>query len=464
MSEAGRQLPAGFFGWVNRHYIFLAALGLLLFYFSSYMAAPIGAPIRSDGAGYYAYLPSLVLYADPSFETDARVHYGGEFPHWTYVRRYPPTGRYLNALNIGVSALMLPFFLLGHGLTCWFGWPWGGPSELAMRFAPDGYSFFYQHAAGLSGLVYFLLGLSILKRLLNRQFRDGPVLAALTALLLGTNLCYYAAGDTVTAHPYTFFLAAAMIWLSRAWYEAPARRWVPAVLGVVLMLLVLVRPLNVLFWLWVPLCGLTSVAGARDRIRFYAGHPASLALMGGTAFLVLLPQLLLWKYASGHFLVKAYQHVGSSSFGAPQILDVLVGLRKGLFLWFPVFALVAAGLFRLRKRAPEYSVAVLVLGGVYLLVVSSYNIWWSAGGFGNRYVVDVVILAAFPLAAFYDGLQTARGRWVAGILTGLCVVFTLFLLTLMYRREIGFYGLDAQGWFDIFWWRKEAFLEWWRGA
>lgn len=449
--------------WMDRHYLFIVTVFVLWAYGLVGAAGPHGDPIRSDGAGYYAYLPSLLLYGDPSFETDADVRYGGEFPYWTYVRRYPPTGRYLNAINIGVSLMTAPFFLAAHALTLWFGFPWkGGPEFLQLRYAPDGYSFFYQHGAGLAGVFYFLLGFALLKRILARYFSRGAVLAAMTALLLGTNLLHYGAVFTVNAHPFTFFLTAVLMECTRRWYETPDRRALAVGLGTTAALLYLVRPLNVLLLLWVPLYGVSSVRGAAERLRFFWRQRGAVAWMGAVAFVWLIPQFLAWKYSTGHFLVKAYQHVGASSFGWPQLPAFFFGLRKGMFPWFPVFALALPGFWFLKGEARACRTPVAVLCVLYALVISSLRIWEMAGGFGNRYLVDMTPFLAFPLAAFYAGLRARWCRVLAAVFTVAAVAWALFLLTLLLRLELDPYGLDRQALFDVFWWRKEAFLEWWR--
>lgn len=462
MQEGNAKLRRSWLESLSRHFTGVVAVYLILLYMVTYLSQALGLPIRGDGGGYYAYLPALVIHGDPSYETDARVRYGGEMPRWTYVLRYPPTGRYLNALHIGVSLLMLPFFLVAHFLTYWFGWPWTDAMALQFQFAPDGYSFFYQHAAGLSGLAYFLAGFALLKRYLERLFSPGIVMAALAVLLLGTNLSYYAAAETVCSHPYTFFLAAAMIGLTRRWYEEPESRRVAAGLGAVMALLLLVRPLNALLCLWVPLYGVASRRQAIERLRFFAARYRSLLWMAAVAAALFLPQLMLWKYATGHYLVKTYQWLEARSFGIPRMDEFLFGLQRGVFVWFPAYAAVVAGVFCLRGPLKSHRLAVLTTLAAYPLVTASWSGWQGADGFGARYVVDVAVPAAFTLAAF---LAAPKARWlqraVAAALV-LAVGYTLFLLTLVYRHEFGLGALEGikspDRLYDAFWWRAKVLL------
>ena len=52
-----------------------------------------GTPIKSDGYSYYVYLPSWFIYKDISLDALAREWYGGPYPGFTGLRRWPSTGR-----------------------------------------------------------------------------------------------------------------------------------------------------------------------------------------------------------------------------------------------------------------------------------------------------------------------------------------------------------------------------------
>jgi hypothetical protein len=262
----------------------------------------------------------------------------------------------------------------------------------------------------------------------------------------------------VNAHAYTFFLAAALIALTENWYRKPGSRRTAVALGAVLALLVLVRPLNVLLWLWVPLFGLTGLADLKARAVFFLRQGRSLLWMAAAAFVVLVPQFLMWKYSSGHWFVRAYQHVDVSSFGMPQVGEFFLGMQRGVFVWFPIFLVAVFGFAALRGEARAYRLPAAVVGLAYLVSISSLKVWAKADGFGCRYAVDTVAFMAFPLAAFYAALKSRWARWSLGIASLLAVVYTLFLLTLLYRREVSVSGISAGRLFDIFWWRWKLLL------
>ena len=306
--------------FLSRHYLYLVTVISLLAYAFIYLEGCFGLPIRSDGEGYYAYLPAMVLQGDPSFATLAEGRFGGDFPYWTHIFKHPETGRYLNTYNIGVALLMLPFFVVSHFLTFLFQSPPGGFTWWRFNHPMDGYSFFYQHGAGLSGIFYFLCGLTVLKKAMERYFSAGTILASLSAILFGTSLFNYGVGETVMSHAYTFFLVSALLYLVPAWNMEPgSKRW-SVLLGAVCGFLVLVRTLNILFFVLFAFFGVYTLRGLVDRGLLFWRHRRSLFLMGMMMLLVFTPQLAMWKYSAGSFFVNSYRDY--FRFTSPHLFDL----------------------------------------------------------------------------------------------------------------------------------------------
>ncbi len=181
----------------------------LLAYVAVHTVPWVDAPIHSDGYSYYVYLPSWFLNHDPTLQTVADDCCGGTFPAFTSIVRWPATGRWVNPHPIGVALQMLPLFASAHLLTRWSNLP------------PDGFSLYYQHAAGLSGLAAFIAGLVVLRRLLSRHFSEGVVAATLATITFGTNLFHYATFDSTFSHAFSFFLIAALLDLTDRWRTDP---------------------------------------------------------------------------------------------------------------------------------------------------------------------------------------------------------------------------------------------------
>ena len=185
----------------SRRALALCAALCLAGYAWVYAAGLADAPIRSDGFSYYVYLPSWFLFHDPTLAAVARDCCGGEFPDYSAIIRWPGTRRWVNAHPVGVAVMQAPFFPVAHAMTRW------------TNLSPDGFTLYYQHAAGLAGLAWVVAGLAVLRRLLRQSFSDRITAATLVVIVLGTNLYHYATFDSGYSHAYSFFLCAALMLL-----------------------------------------------------------------------------------------------------------------------------------------------------------------------------------------------------------------------------------------------------------
>lgn len=397
--------------------ILLVGVGIVLY------AAGLRRVIRSDGAGYYAFLPALIIHGELSMERGVVPEYEGEAPEW--LRPSPREGYQLDKFPVGVAVMMAPFFLAAHAAT------------RLLRLPADGFSSLYQGAAALSGVFYGIAGLWLLSRLLERRHRFG-VAWTLLAILLGTNLFHYLSYDVVFSHAYSFFLFAAFVTLVEAWYEAP--RWRATILlGLAAGMIALVRPTNAIAWAYLPLYGVVDGASLRARARQWLGAAPKLFAIGLLALSVCALQLLYWKGATGDWLFYSYGHE-CFHFDAPKPLHVLISVKKGLLLWSPVLVLALAGLIRgVRARAVDGLACALILL-LQLCLVSSWWNWWYGGSFGHRAFTEHAVFFALGLGVLLDRERPRAGlRW-ALVST---VVVSIAAMLLYWARVIPFEGWNV---------------------
>ena len=342
---------------MSRRVLLAAAMLCVAGYVFVYATGRADPPIRSDGFSYYVYLPSWFLYGDSTLDAVARDCCGGEFPAFTAIIRWPDTRRWVNAHPIGVAILQTPFFLVGHGLTKW------------SNLSPDGFTFYYQHAAGLAGTFWTIAGLFVLRLVLRRRFSDGVTAATLVALLFGTGLYHYATFDSSYSHAYSFFLLAALLWLTERWHPRSSRTTprvagaLPSILlGVVAGLIVLTRHTNALFLLAVS-------ALRRDERRQPARRDRAprraMARAGdhgrrrrGGRSRRSSPSTI---EATGRILVSSYGELGFT-FLSPHLWGVLFSVQKGLFFWSPLLLAAVAGfVVGDRKKLPFLAGTAVVL-------------------------------------------------------------------------------------------------------
>ena len=103
--------------------------------------------IKSDGLGYYSYLPALFIYSDytQEFVKGKVEEYYKNFSMQEYmlVIDERPVDKYF----FGTAVLMYPFFMTAHWLSYYF------------HQQTDGYSILYQYLIGFAAVFYIFLGI-----------------------------------------------------------------------------------------------------------------------------------------------------------------------------------------------------------------------------------------------------------------------------------------------------------------
>lgn len=340
--------------------------------------------VRSDVKGYYGYLQALFIRHD----------LGREPYQWEYVRQ-TPTGT-LNKYFCGTSLMMAPWFAIGHDIA-----------RSDPKAPRDGLSAHEMRALSIGAWAYLFIGLMALRALLLRLgVRDGAVAWSLAAIGLGTQLLQYSALQPGWSHVYSFCAVAVFLLLvHRMGAEGRSWRAVPA--AALLGLIILIRPVNGLVILAVPV-----VLGDawRPAIRRVLQRPAVLiaALLACTAVVAIQP--ILWHAQTGQWYAYGYRGEGFH-WDRPEVLKVLFGFRRGLFLWAPVLLLTLAGTVRLLRHDRVRGWSMLLYWAANTYVISAWWIWYYGSGFGSRVFVDHYPVLAVPLALL---LHSLHGRaWLA---------------------------------------------------
>lgn len=329
--------------------------------------------IRSDARGYYGYLQALFIRGD----------LGHEPFNSTYLK-YTPDGT-LNKYYCGTSVLMAPWFAIGHALA------------LADPHSPkDGTSEYEQKAIGVGAWVYLLLGLSCLRALfVSLGIRDAIISWALSALVLATPLIQYAALQPGWSHVYSFSAISAFLLAVRRVSEGAGPRWT-LIAGSLLGLIILIRPVNAMVLLAIPL---VSIQGPMDLLGALLRKRSTwTAALAGLAVLAIQPAL--WYAQTGHLYAYGYKGEGFH-WTRPEIIKVLFGFRRGLFLWTPFMLLPAACAVLLHRIDRRRSRTALLYWAISTYIISSWWIWYYGGGFASRVHIDhyPVLVLPFVLVA-----------------------------------------------------------------
>ncbi len=350
-------------------------------------------PIRSDGVGYYLYLPAVFIDHDLTLETTIKRQFGGKAEEWMGVARYPATGRLLNRYPIGEAVMLSPFFIVGHLMAKLLG------------VTADGFSWPYQLTAAFAGLFYLIAGLNLLRNILSQYFSLPTTFFTLLAITFGTNLFHYGTCDNIFSHIFSFFLFCALLYLTNKIYQQPDKLAF-ILLGIVGGLLTIVRPTNILFLISVPLLNVDGIETFKTRLKFITDQLSKVLSSAMAYLLMIAPLLLYWKFITGRWLVNSYQGL-SFNWTNPEIINVLLSVRKGLFFWSPLLIIALIGLFFVSRYWKGIFLPAIILLLLHTYVVSSWPAWWYGGSFGHRAFTETLPIFAIGYAAL---LETTRKK------------------------------------------------------
>lgn len=393
--------------------------------------------IEVDAKGYYAYLPAVFIYHDLNFRfyyNIERETYYNPILYYQYLRVH--NNKTINKYYAGTAICLAPFFLVGHVITLFSGYP------------ADGYSYFYTMMVHLGALFYLLLGLAGLRKLLRTYNADDKTIAlVLFVFVFGTNLFYYVLTEFAMSHVYSF---AAITWFAyaiRNYFGSNKCKYF-VYSAILLGMITLIRPVNILIILAVPFLSGSTVQfmkGIRNLFRNFWGLAA--ALFGFIALFSI--QLIIYKLSTGSFFVYSYKQEGFN-FLNPQILNFLFSYRKGMFVYTPLLFLCLAGfIFLFRKRLFE---AISLLGFLFIViyVLSSWHMWFYGGSFSQRVMIEFYAFFAILLAIALRQISNIK---VKSIFLGLLflVLIVCQVQTYQYRRaQIHWSDMNKEKYWDVF--------------
>ncbi len=382
--------------------------------------------IWSDRAGYYIYLPATFFY---HFDTrkmppDLDVATGGGFSIDTLHNRLETRYTY------GVALMVSPFFLATHLV-----------SVVAGKDDEQGFSILYHRMMNLAAVVYLIAGLWLLKRFLDRYFRPGISRAVLLLIFSGTNLFYYSMIEGLMSHVYSFFLFAWFLFSLMKFRDTGQYRWFLA-LAFSLALATLIRPTNILLGLaffFLDAQRLKTVWSRLRQVFQLKTLPVFLLIL----FILFIPQMVYWKYLTGHWLYFSYRDEGFTNLAHPAVGAVLFSPVNGLITHTPLVLLFIAGMgIMLIKKIPDgWFITLLFLLLTWLF--SSWKMWYFGCSYGQRSYIEYYALFALPAGYFLKSLFNPGGFILKSLVFFLIFLFiysNIRMTVSLYRYERCYYG------------------------
>jgi len=405
-------------------FVFLISC-LSCIYIYSGCCIKVGPPIRSDGFGYYAYLPAIFIDHDLTMKTAIANRWTvvGNQPlayNWDGISNYKPTGKLLDRYTSGTALLQAPFFFIALTTASAIGLPL--------------YSFPYQIANALSGITFLSLGAFLLLRYLLARFPIRTAALSAGAIVFGTNVFHYGTYDISFSHIYSFFLIGGLLTLLGSYRDRGAHSVSPLALycfsiGAIVGLIALTRVPNII----VGIIPFTLVCEKFDRTK-NARALRWEVLAGLLGFvLVFSLQMAYWHAVTGHLLLNSYQ-TEYFNWTDPHVLNFFFGARKGLLVWSPIAILAIFGLPLLVRADRTLGLAISVVLALAIYICSSWSMWWI----GSRPFVDMMPLVALPLAHALEWMNVRIGRFVPISVVAIFVLVHLFLMLSFWNLLIPF--------------------------
>jgi hypothetical protein len=393
--------------------------------------------IKDDINHYYAYLPATFIYHDLKldFVNSDLERFAKHF--WPL---RGPKGEWVMVTTMGLSIMYLPFFLLFYYTLEWMGY--GG----------DAYTKSYQLAIVLSSIFYFAIGLMLLRKTLLKYYSEGVTALTLFAVVLATNLYYYVTDEPAMSHAYNFALLTAFLYYTLLWNSRPSFFY-SGLLGSLAGLIALVRPTSILVVLVFIFWDVFSWKSFVDRLKIFLSRYYLLLVMILAAILVWVPQMLYWKYVTGHFLYFSYGDKGKFFFSSPQIISTLFGFRKGWLIYTPIMVFAFPGLFFLWKNKRALFTPVFIFMVFNIWVISSWWLWWYGGSYGLRAYIDSYGIIALPMAAILSWAFENRHVLIKSLIFFLLILFTchnFFQIEQYHHGAIHYVSMTREAYWDSF--------------
>ncbi len=386
----------------------------------------------SDEIQYFAYTHSLFFDGDLDFSNQYLHFYNSDPVKFKdiyedlYLKHEPLTNLPLNVAPIGTGLMWMPPFALAHLLA-------SAAHAVGFNVEPNGYSGPYIFAICITSYIFGCIALLLCYHISKRFFGRRVSALAVAVMWLATPLIFYTMIAPPWSHATSFLTVTLFLWYWLRTRRGAGRKWVEwVILGALAGLMMLVREQDALFMV-VPLIeGVAAVASrwheAAERLHVVRRWFVGLLVMGVTAGVVFIPQLIAYKVVTGQF---GPSKVVFSKFTwtSPNALNVLFSPEHGLIPWTPIIVLSIAGLVLLWRRDRVLTLALAIAFLLQVYIAGSFLTWQSAGSFGQRRFINSTLIWVLGFAMLVSWAM-ARGfpKWLIGVVAALFVAWNGGLL------------------------------------
>ncbi|RLD44909.1 MAG: hypothetical protein DRI89_02545 [Bacteroidetes bacterium] len=367
--------------------------------------------ISWDVLGYYLPLPATFIYGEPMLDNVdwlKKINDEQGLTGTLYMVSSNDEGEPMYFFLLGMSFLYLPFFLAGHFLTSFTGFP------------ADGFSLIYQYALVVGGIFYTLIGLVFLRKNLKNYFSEGITALVLLIIVFSTNYIHHLTLKNLETVNVLFMLVNIVLWYTIQWHKIQKLKYLVAI-GVSVTLMGLVKPSEVIIVLLPLLWNVYSNASLKEKVALIVANKYQFLLTIGIAFLVASPQIAYWLIKTGQPVYDSYKNPGIGlDIFSPHIIDSLFSYRKGWLLYTPVMIFSLLGFPVIYKQNKKIFYALITYFLISFYIISSWSEWWYGAGFSNRPLITIYPILAISLGYFM--VYLSKKTWVLKALFAILVI------------------------------------------
>lgn len=402
-------------------YLIIIILAISFFNINGFFNNKKSEIIKSDGLGYYSYLPAIFIYND--YKQDFLKQIFSNYYEHNGLPEYMQIidGKPVNKYFFGVAILISPFFWLAHILSYFLNLP------------TDGYSILYQYCSGLSAVFYIFIGILFCDKLLRiygaTTFQS---LFICSFLIFATNIYYYSVIEPIMSHSFSFGIISAFLFYAKSIIKFEKSKYIiPAFIS--LGLIILIRPFNVLIILILPFLG-GGFNKIKESINFLLRNYYITIL--GTLFLIILIslQFIIWYKQNGHFINYSYKDE-KFYFDNPNIIKALFSYHKGFFIYTPILFLTCSGFIYLFLKNCFKAFSLFIFFFILIYLMSCWHVWYYGASYGYRPLIDYYSLFSL-LFLFTLKLLKNKVSKVGFFLLCLCTLYVNQIQAYQYRKYI----------------------------
>jgi len=156
------------------------------------------------------------------------------------------------------------------------------------------------------------------------------------------------------------------------------------------------------------------------------------------AVIIILGQLIYWKYSSDNFFTNPYRGESFTNLSNPQLLKVWFSTNNGLYTYTPGWIFIITDIFVMIFTKFKEGVPYLLFFLLLSYIISSWWGWQFGCGFGHRAFVEYLPAFIVPAISFWRKISFSRILQSVTIII-LCA-FSFYNIALVYSWDGCWYG------------------------